>query len=173
MTPVRTTLFAVSCAALAACVTTTEPSPASSDPATIAPAPTTIPPEATPGVSEGLAIGTLPAQRMVTGQCGLFLFTPKPAPRFVFFAEAASGTGKIMLNGRELALARTSVDGNLVNQHYSTQTYQSADEIKVEVTFVAGDAAESGTSIDSGKLRVDRADGWSAVLPVSGATSCQ
>ena len=140
------------------------------------PAPVTASPDTSevvsPGASEGLAVGTLPGQRLASGECGLFLFTPRPSPRFVFFGAASTGVGKMMLNDQELTLARMATDGEIVDQHYTEQTYRSATDITVTVSINPGKRSPTGVEIDNGSLRVDRDDGWTVVLPVSGSTHC-
>lgn len=163
--------YALLCAAplLAACVTTTEPV-AREAPKTAKPSSAT---EVTVGSEEGLAIGSLDAQRLETGQCGLFLFAAKPSPRLVFFGEASSGLAKVKINGRELTFARNSYEGEIIDQHYTTQSYNSADLHRISISFVAGRPIEDGTQIESGSMRVESPTGWSVVVPVSGATSCK
>ncbi|MEL6474852.1 MAG: hypothetical protein AAFQ21_12275 [Pseudomonadota bacterium] len=172
MTLIRIACTALAATVLAGCVTTetTEPEPLPKQEPR--PLPELAPAE-TPGFDEGLAVGKLPAQRLQPGQCGLFLFTPNPSPRFIFFAEAAGGVARMTINGREVTLARTSVDGSIVDQHYTEQSYRSAEDLSVAVTITPGDPADQGTRIPQGSVSVDRDDGWSIVLPVSGATSCQ
>lgn len=150
-----------------ACGTTASPDRAS-EPASTSPAGE----PAQPGAPEELAVGTLPGQRLTSGECGLFLFTPRPSPRFVFFAAASTGVGRMVLNDREMTLARTSVDGDIVDQHYTEQAYQSAEDISLKLSLIPGRRTDTGFEISNGSLRVDRADGWTVVLPVSGSTHC-
>lgn len=139
----------------------------------VAPATTAATDAALPVFDEVMEVGELPGQRLSAGECGLFLFAPTPTRRFVFFARAGDGTGKIVVNGEELTLALQSVDGIVVDQHFSQQSYRAPGHgLSVDLNLRPGAPTEGGTRIDGGAMRLSRDDGWSIVVPVAGTTSC-
>lgn len=123
-------------------------------------------------IDSNLSISTLPAQTLRSGQCGLFLFTPFPSPRFVFFAESSSRIGKVVINGQEHALQLTSSTGTLMDQHYTSSVFTSSDQTNVEVTIDDFERSNIGIRIETGLINVKSPDGWSLTIPVSGTTTC-
>lgn len=118
-------------------------------------------------------IGALPTQELPPGECGLFLFAAKPTKRFVFFATASGATGEMRLNGDLVTFVRTNGDGQVIDQHFTEQTYASpALGLDVTVSIDLTSTALGGTRIQGGSLRLTRQDGWSMVVPVGGATTC-
>lgn len=127
-------------------------------------------------IAEGdvIDIGALPGQRLEPGACGLFLFAAKPTKRFVFFANASTATGKIKLNGEVVTVARTEGDGQIIDQHFSEQTFVApAYGVTIATSVDIVSTAFGGTRIEGGSLRLTREDGWSMVVPVGGATTCE
>lgn len=153
---------------LAACASSGNSSSTTPETAVSAPPPSDF-------VSEDfLRVGALEAQELERGECGLFLFSGRPSPRFVFFGEAASGVGKMIINQDEVVFARTKGQGGVVDLHFTEQTYIApAYGLTVDITFAAeAEGAVDGTRISQGTLKLVRDNGWSMVMPVGGATSC-
>jgi hypothetical protein len=102
------------------------------------------------------------------------LFAAKPEPRFVFFSEATSSSAKVMLNGKLENLVRTNSRGDVLDLHYTEQTYDFvAKDMTLTVTINAASRTDGGHQIDKAALRMNAPGGWKMVIPVGGATSCQ
>lgn len=126
------------------------------------------------GLSEGFDIGELPAQDLEPGECGLFLFTARPTPRFVFFSNAAKATALMKLDGEFVTLARTQTAGEVFDQQYSEQTFVApAQGLEAKLSLRRGRETLGGSQIDGGSVRLSRENGWNMVIPVGGATACE
>jgi len=127
------------------------------------------------GDSNGIGIlGQLPGQVLRAGECGLFLFAANPKPRFVFFAEATTGVGKIVLDGKEEMLVRSATGGDIVDLHYTEQTFRFVDKnVELAVTLNTAIPTTGGHQIEQAALRMTSPVGWKVVIPVGGATSCK
>lgn len=119
-----------------------------------------------------ISIDDLQAQSLRAGQCGLFLFTPFPSPRFVFFAESSTSSAKIVINGRETALRLDTTDGTLMEQHYTKSVFTSTDQTAVRVTIDDFERTDRGIRIETGLINVTDEGGWNVTIPVSGTTAC-
>lgn len=119
-----------------------------------------------------IAIGDLPAQTLKPGQCGLFLFTPFPSPRFVFFSESATNSGKIILNGQERKLELASTKGALMDQHYTDTVYKTVGQTTISVEIDEFERTEIGVRIETGLINIKDSEGWNLTVPVSGRTAC-
>lgn len=119
-----------------------------------------------------ITIGDLPAQTLKPGQCGLFLFTPFPSARFVFFSESATKSGKIILNGQKRTLALASTKGALMDQHYTDTVYKTAGQTTISVEIDEFERTEIGVRIETGLINIKDSEGWNLTVPVSGRTAC-
>lgn len=129
--------------------------------------------EAIIGDPDGLEIGGLPPRQLEEGECGLFLFTPRPTARFVFFANAARATGEMRINGDLVTFARTATDGEVFDQHFAESEYRAAAQgLVLSLSLRPAGRMQGGTRVESGAIRVRKTDGWSMVVPVAGATAC-
>ena len=91
---------------------------------------------------EFFRIGQLPAQTLTEGECGLFLFSGRPSPRFVFYGEAASGRGKMLINDKETLFVRTEGDGEVFQLHFTRQVFREpVDGLEVIINVEPEDAA--------------------------------
>lgn len=131
-------------------------------------------PARAPEPGEGFDIGALPPQRLEPGECGLFLFAPRPTPRFVFFSNATTGYARMLLDGEEVVLSRSAAEGEVFDQNFADTSYVApAIGLHLRVRVRPGAPAEGGTEIDAGSLNLRRKGGWSVVIPVAGASTCQ
>ena len=119
-----------------------------------------------------ISIDDLQAQLLRSGQCGLFLFTPFPSPRFVFFAESSTNSAKMVINGRETALRLVTTDGTLMEQHYTKSVFTASDETAVRVTIDDFERTDRGIRVETGLINVTDEGGWNVTIPVSGTTAC-
>ena len=119
-------------------------------------------------------IGPLPPQTLKPGECGLFLFAPRPTPRFVFFSNATTGYAKMVIDGEPVTLSRSAAAGEVFDQNFSDTSYIApAFGLELQVRIRPGSEAEGGTEVESGSLNLARDGGWSVVIPVAGASTCQ
>ena len=124
--------------------------------------------------SEDFNIGALPPQTLEPGECGLFLFAPRPTPRFVFFSNATTGYARMVIDDEPVTLSRSAASGEVFDQSFADTSYIApAFGLELQVRVRPGADAEGGTEIDSGSLNLAREGGWSVVIPVAGASTCQ
>ncbi|MBI1401523.1 hypothetical protein [Hyphomonas sp.] len=156
----RSALFVLAAAALAACAgTPKENSAATAE--TRAAAIDTVPDTG------------LPAQRLEPGQCGLFLWSMSAPRKFVFFSEATSGGGLVLINDEPVRVQMTSTGGDVFGQFLTNSEFQDATTGRiVQVMINPGESLEGGQRVESGNLLVHNTDGWETVLPVTGVRAC-
>jgi hypothetical protein len=124
-----------------------------------------------PPAAQGQArLEALPAQKLAAGQCGLFLFSRAPEPRFIFFANTEA-SALVKVDGRELHFVQQSE----TVQPSQERILRFTDEAHGSKIVLALSVAETGTEseISSGSLRFMQADGWESVVPVGGAITCE
>ncbi|MCI4644844.1 MAG: hypothetical protein MRY64_08690 [Hyphomonadaceae bacterium] len=172
MNDLRRTVFGLAlagCLGLAGCVTQEADTPParsiSSQPQTLPPAPSIL--------LDETEIGVLPARELAAGECGLFLFTPRPTPRFVFYANAARSVAEMQVDGAPTSLSLVANTGTSIGQFYSESMYSSVQlGLTAEVTIKDAHPTEGGMEIGAGSIRLVNAEGWNVVIPVAGATAC-
>jgi len=123
---------------------------------------------------DGFNLAALDPKALEEGECGLFLFTSNPSPRFVFFSNDSRGFAEMRIDGRDALLQRVSTAGTPIVQSYSEQVFRDGRlGVEVALTLNPGDPMTDGYEISSGAMRLTKGDGWSMVIPVSGAAACQ
>lgn len=133
-----------------------------------------VPPTLAQPTDDTIEIGALPTQTLAAGECGLFLFAAKPTRRFVFFATAAGARALMKIDGNLIPFDRVAGTGQVIDQHFTEQSFiASAQNLSLHVSIDTATGAIGGTRIRGGSLRLSRDDGWSVVVPVGGATTCQ
>ncbi|MEM0986511.1 MAG: hypothetical protein AAGJ32_09710 [Pseudomonadota bacterium] len=136
-------------------------------PEAAAPAPTIDDPD-------GFELSALEARSLADGECGVFLFTPNPSPRFVFFSNDSRGFAEMTINGAPATFQRISTGGTPFAQSFSEQVFRDGVRgIEVALSLQPGDPMSGGHEIAGGAMRLTKIDGWSMVIPVSGAAACQ
>ena len=121
----------------------------------------------------GFILSALPPQKLEPGECGLFLFTERPTPRFVFFGQSAKQQGLVRHYGDELELVMVESSGEVFDQTFSEQSFEAPSKgIKIHVSLNEYVASDNGARVPSGSLRLTDAEGWVTVTPVAGATAC-
>lgn len=117
-------------------------------------------------------IGTLPAQRLDPGACGLFLYLRRSPPRLIFFGEG--GDARMQIDGKVVSLSRLRADGASFAGLYADQTFATDDyTIEIQVEMEQRPDIVGGVVVPRGRLRFQDAAGWSFVLPVGGIAACQ
>jgi len=123
---------------------------------------------------DGFDLSPLEPKRLADGECGIFLFTTNPSPRFVFFANDSRGFAEMRINGETATFQRLSTGGTPFAQSFSEQTFRDGVRgIDVALTLTPGEPMSGGHEITGGSMRLTKGDGWSMVIPVSGAAACQ
>jgi hypothetical protein len=117
--------------------------------------------------------GTLPPRTLVAGECAMFLWLRNAERKLVFFG-AAEGTGRAVLDGKEVGMRRTGIEGREAFGQYEGQTYAyDAGRIQIQVSFERRGGMERGVVVPQGTLRLTQADGWEYILPVAGLVACE
>jgi hypothetical protein len=134
-------------------------------------------PAAREGAASGsseLRLGELSPRELASGRCGLFLWTRTQPPSFVFFADPETGRAAVVLDGRELALRRLSVDGPAAAGRPGAQTFATASgDVSVRLTVQGTEQVENGYRVTGASLRVTNAVGWSGLVATAGLAACQ
>lgn len=164
--------MAVGLALLAGCVTQPSEPASPAQPAASSTTTTAAPP---PDILlNETRIGVLPARELLPGECGMFLFTPRPTPRFVFYANAARSMAEMQVEGQPAALTLTLNDGTALGQFFSETTYVSPTlGLSAEVVIKDARPVEGGYEIGAGSIQLLNSEGWTVVIPVAGATTCE
>lgn len=121
---------------------------------------------------EKAATGLSP-QVLTEGECGLFLWTRREAPEFVFFAKANTETAKFWYEKAEQALTRTGVGGDVFGQQLTEQFFTLPDGRKLELSLTPGDLLVGGQRVPEATFRVLDSEGWATLIPAAGVTVCQ
>jgi len=115
----------------------------------------------------------LPAQELQPGECGLFLWTRRESPEFVFFSKAGEETALFWMEGNALTLQRTGVAGTVFGQELTEQFFALPDGRTMELRMEPGDLLVSGQRVPEASIRVRDDNGWETLIPVAGVTGCQ
>ena len=86
-------------------------------------------------VSQDVPDRGLPAQRLLPGQCGLFLWTRGDNPAFVFFQEAGRDTAKALVAESAFDLQLVAANNSLVGEFFTEQTSRSAGDVEATITL--------------------------------------
>ena len=127
------------------------------------------------GADEVLShISALPAQALAAGECGLFLWLKRDDAPLIFFQRSKTETAQMIIDGAQLSLARTDMSGPIGMSFFERQGF-TADGMAVNLRMqvVMDQSLQGGLKVPSGIISIDRADGWSAALPVAGAIGCK
>lgn len=118
-------------------------------------------------------IGTIPAQQVATGECGLFLWAKREdAPLIIF--QRSSGETLMRVDGTVQALSRSSMENQIALQFYRNQQFSVGDmSVKVTITPEQTRTLQQGLKVPNGSVSLSTESGWSAAIPVAGAIGCQ
>lgn len=115
----------------------------------------------------------LAAQSLNPGECGLFLWTRRESPEFVFFSKSGTETAKFWYDKAEQALNRTGAGGDVFGQQLTEQFFSLPDGRTLELDMTPGDLLVGGQRVPEATLKVLDADGWATMIPAAGVTVCQ
>lgn len=118
-------------------------------------------------------IGTIPAQQVATGECGLFLWAKREDAPLILF-QRSNGNTLMRVDGSVQGLARTAMENQLALQFFRNQEFTLADmTIKVAIVPEQTRTLQQGLKVPSGSISISTQSGWSAAIPVAGAIGCQ
>lgn len=112
-------------------------------------------------------------QELLTGECGLFLWSQTDVSKFIFFSKALSGTATFAQAETPLTLSQIGAGGDIFGQFNTDMTFLTEDGREVALTVEAGELLEGGQRISSGLINVRDKDGWDTRLPVLGVRACK
>lgn len=135
--------------------------------------PASGPPVAMANHDFGIDIGTLPAQKLAPGSCGLFLWSKAPQRRLVFFSDSRAPVARMMIDGRQSALERLAADGDMFRQSLVRQSFDAGGrEIGLEFEVEQRPGLVDGAMVPRGTLRLADGTGREMVMPVGGLIAC-
>ena len=112
-------------------------------------------------------------QTLLSGECGLFLWSKTDPSKFIFFAKA--GTGEALLSQGDDISTLTAMEqrGDLFGEftteiHYATQMGEA-----IRLTMTPGEYLTDGQKVSGGLITITDAEGWRTVLPILGVRACQ
>ncbi|WP_293611089.1 hypothetical protein [Ponticaulis sp.] len=115
----------------------------------------------------------LAPQTLAVGECGLFLWTRREQPEFVFFSKAGTEQAKFWHAGQTHELSRIAVGGQIFGQQLSEQDFSLPDGRSAELRMTPGEMLVGGQRIPEASLTIIDAEGWRTMIPVAGVTACQ
>lgn len=107
------------------------------------------------------------------GDCGLFLWTRREQPQFVFFSRAGEETARFWFEDSSLELSRTALGGDVFGQQLTEQDFVTADGRSIELRMTPGDQLIGGQRIPEASLTLVDAEGWKTLIPLAGVSACQ
>jgi hypothetical protein len=119
-------------------------------------------------------VGALQPQRLLQGECGLFLWERSEARDLVFFGRGRQAEGKMQIARQGVTLERVAAEGDVVLGQYPIQTYRRGDlTVYLTLEFEARPNMAGGAAVPRGSLRFEQTGGWNLVMPVAGLVACQ
>ncbi len=116
----------------------------------------------------------LPARTLEPGACGLFLWTRRENPKFVFFKPSALPEAELWHDGKMQTLVQTSTGGRVFGQEFTEQSFTTAGKtMPVSLTLLPGETLVGGQRVPEGNIRITSPDGWELIVPVAGVFVCQ
>lgn len=112
-------------------------------------------------------------QELLTGECGLFLWSQTDVSKFIFFSKALSNQALFAQDDVPIALTQISAGGDIFGQFNTRMTYLADDGREVALVLEAGEVLDGGQRIESGLISIRDREGWDTKLPVLGVRACQ
>jgi hypothetical protein len=119
------------------------------------------------------ALGDLPPQPALAGQCALFIWVRAEPPQRVAMAREQPASLRIIIDGTQRDLPLLGRQGEPVagfapKSHYGDATIT----VRLDLAIVVRDGLSQGAVFNQGVLRLERQGGESAVYPVGGLIGC-
>lgn len=119
-------------------------------------------------------IGTLVAQRLAPGECGMFLWSRSEERPLVFFSNSKHGDARVMIDGRQQEIPKVAAAGEAIAGQQAEQSFSWRDlRFNIAVEFERRRELPRGAVIQRGTLQVQHRDGWHYVVPVGGLVACE
>lgn len=115
----------------------------------------------------------LPAQELKIGECGLFLWTRREDPQFVFFSRSGEETAEYWFQGAQVSLNRTALGGDIFGQQLTEQDFADASGKSYQLRMTPGDMLVSGQRVPEASMTITDSEGWKTLIPLAGVTACQ
>jgi hypothetical protein len=119
------------------------------------------------------SLGSLVNSQLPNKSCGMILWTldaERPSPVFRYVA----GDGADIVVGQNLVrLSRVNFQGDSDFGVFESQTFESKDGLRVEVTSRFGSGFDGGAYLERGLIKVFAPEGWSIVAPAAGIAGCR
>lgn len=112
-------------------------------------------------------------QDLLSGECGLFLWSQTDVTKFIFFSKALSGTALFAQGEEPISLTQTTAGGSIFGQFNTRMEYVSKDNRALSLTLVPGEVMDGGQRLESGLISLADREGWLTKLPVLGVHACQ
>lgn len=116
-----------------------------------------------------LAPQTLAPQTLVSGECGLFVWTADSARRFILFSQSQTNSARYFDGRADVSIAIHEKTGRVSDGQFPQQSYSNA----MALSLRAPDPIDNGTRYRGGTLTAKDDDGWDMVQPVVGLSTCQ
>ena len=126
----------------------------------------------TPAIDSVPSSGLGP-QEVLTGECGLFLWSQTDTSKFIFFSKALSGQAAFAQGDVPMSLTQTRAGGDIFGQFNTRMEYITTDNRAVELTLEPGEMLEGGQRLERGLLSLADREGWLTKLPVLGVRACK
>ena len=118
-------------------------------------------------------LGSLAAQQVNAGECGLFLWAKRDDTPLVLF-QRSNGEAFMVVDGTQTPLMRTAIEDQIALQFHKMQEFTALDmAIRVSITPEDTRTLQQGLRVPSGSIAISTESGWSASIPVAGAIGCQ
>ena len=115
----------------------------------------------------------LPAQELLEGECGIFLWDNAVPRAFVFFQKQGEAFAKYYDQGTAHSLETEQNTLDMANTGAIDFTYSSADYDTVILKGVLEDLLDSGQRISGSTITTKKPGAWEEIHPVSGAYVCR
>lgn len=118
-------------------------------------------------------LGSLAAQQVNAGECGLFLWAKRDDTPLVLF-QRSNGETFMRIDGTQVPLVRTGIEDQIALQFHEIQQFTASDmAIRVTITPEETRTLQQGLKVPAGSIAISTESGWSASIPVAGAIGCQ
>lgn len=112
-------------------------------------------------------------QELLSGECGLFLWSKTDVSKFIFFSKALTGIAVFAQGEQPIALTQTTAGGDIFGQFNTRMEYVSDDKRVLSLTVEPGEALQGGQRLEGGLINLTDKEGWQTKLPVLGVRACQ
>lgn len=116
---------------------------------------------------------SLPAQSLIPGDCGLFVWTADRLKRFILFSSAQ--TDNALWAGPDGQVALNITEKKSVPHHgqYPQQDFTTPDNHRLNLKLENPEVVTGGTRFTSGTLKLQTPEAWERITPVVAIATCQ